>query len=280
MSIFDGTADIINRSLFGARPVEYQQITALRLLADSSAENPDGVALVRSLYENTIERWREVNGRFPRRASSQNWRFELYPTISDQNHSIEKQVEKRIALLAQQGRLVRNDWANQIPVASGLLNANADKKACVDLAQRTAPACFDLIELKMDVGSGHAVFAAMEALRYGVMYLFARRHARELGYVLGGSGMLGAQRIRLIVLAPASYYHGVPPRLLLYLCDALNAGIAAACRNDGPAGLSMELDFEQLGEPFSWPCSDDQLIEALLRRRPVLANTAPYTSRS
>jgi hypothetical protein len=69
--------------------------------------------------------------------------------------------------------------AHQVPVASGVLDGNRDKKSCVDLVCRTAPGCFDLIELK--VGSNHAVYAAMEVLRYGVLYLFSRRFAGELG---------------------------------------------------------------------------------------------------
>ncbi|MBL0158277.1 MAG: hypothetical protein IPP47_14415 [Bryobacterales bacterium] len=128
MSIFSGAAAVINRSLFASRPVEYQQVMAMRLLAANGPVTVDGAALVHALYEHTVERWREVNGRFPRRASAENWRFTLNTFISERNSSREKQVEKRIAQLAEQGRLCRDDWANQIPVASGLLNQHADKK--------------------------------------------------------------------------------------------------------------------------------------------------------
>jgi hypothetical protein len=266
MSIFDGTADIINRSLFGLRPIEFQQLTALRLLVERGPAHLDGASLIRALYDHTVERWRAVNGRFPRRASAENWRFTLNTKISERNTSREKQVEKRIALLAEQGRLGKDEWANQIPVASGLLDQHADKKACVDLARRTGPGSFDLIELKLDPASGHALFAAMEALRYGVLYLFSRRLGRDLGYVSGGSGLLGAQRIRLVVLAPASYYLGVPPALLQGLRNQLNTGLATECRREGPAGLAMEFEFEQFSEPFCWPGTDDDLIAALLRR--------------
>jgi len=268
MSIFDETSAIIDRCLFGPRPVKYQQVTALRFLAEHGVAGLDGAALVHLLYEHTVQRWRDVNGRFPRRASSENWRFTLNTKISEQNASREKQVEKRIALLEEQ-RSGGNEWANQVPVASGLLDHKADKKACIDLAHRIGPGCFDLIELKMDEGSGHAIFAAMEALRYGVLYLFSRRWARELGYVMGGSGLLGAQRVRLIVLAPAAYYRGVSRELLVSLRDALSLGLAAECARAGPAGLIMELDFEQFGDSFHWPCRDEHLIEAVLQRHTV-----------
>jgi hypothetical protein len=274
MSIFDGTAGIINNSLFGSRPTEFQQLTALRRLAEIGLAHLDGPSLVRSLYDRTVERWRAVNGRFPRRASAENWRFTLNTKISERNPSREKQVEKRIALLAEQGRFSKGEWANQIPVASGLLDQHADKKACIDLARRTGPGSFDLIELKLDPASGHALFAAMEALRYGVLYLFSRRSGRELGYVSGGSGLLGAQQIRLVVLAPASYYRGVPASLLQSLRNEVSLGLATECRREGPTGLTMELAFEQFGEPFRWPSRDDDLVATLLRRHSTLEDAS------
>jgi hypothetical protein len=272
MSIFDGTAGIIDRSLFGTRPIEFQHLMALRLLGEGGSVHLDGASLVRELYDHTVERWRAVNGRFPRPGSTENWRFTLNTKISELNTSREKQVEKRIARLAEQGRFGKGEWANQIPVASGLLDEHTDKKACVDLARRTAPSSFDLIELKLDPASGHAVFAAMEALRYGVLYLFSRRLGRDLGYPSGGSGLLGAQRIRLVVLAPASYYLEIPGALLHSLRDELSGGLAAECRREGPAGLTIDLAFEQFGEPFGWPSSDDDLIAALLQRHSVLTS--------
>jgi hypothetical protein len=102
--------------------------------------NLDGASLIRELYDDTVDRWQAENGHFPRRASAENWRFTLNTKISGRNISAEKQVEKRIAILAEQGRLRKDEWANQIPVASGLLNRHADKKACVDLSQRMGPA--------------------------------------------------------------------------------------------------------------------------------------------
>ncbi len=269
MSIFDGTADIINRGLFGMDRIEFQQLTALRRLAEHTPKGLDLGSTVRELYDHVVEQWRAVNGRFPRTASDKNWRFTLETNISERNTSREKQVEKRIALLAEQGRLGENEWANQIPVASGLLDRHSDKKACIDLARRRAPGNFDLIELKINPSSGHALFAAMEALRYGVLYLFSRRFGKELGYVRGGSGLLGAERIRLVVLAPVNYYCGIPPALLQFLCNQLNAGLSTECCREGPVNLSMEFEFEQFAEPFSWPSSDDELLSTLLRRHSV-----------
>lgn len=280
MSIFEGTPHIINRHLFGPQAVDFKQVTGLRLLTERGLTHLNGAALVRELYDHTVERWRAVNGRFPRRASIENWRFTLNPKISEHNASPETQVEKQISFLAEQGRLGKKDeWANQIPVASGLLNGHANKRACIDLAQRMGPRSFDLIELKLQPGSGHALSAAMQLLRYGVLYLFSRRNGRELGYVLGGSGLLGARRMRLIVLAPVDYYKGISPALLQSLRDELNAGLAMECSGEGVADLTTDLDFHQFGEPFQWPSSESELISALLRRHSI-SQTADYTTQS
>ena len=82
MRIFAAAA-IINRSLFGSRRVDYQQVEALRLLAEERVVSLDGAALIRSLYGHTIKRWRDATGRVPRWASAQNWRFTLNTGISD-----------------------------------------------------------------------------------------------------------------------------------------------------------------------------------------------------
>lgn len=170
---------------------------------------------------------------------------------------------RRGGLASTNGR-IRYQWL------LALLNGTADKKAAVDLGHRNQAGDFDLIELKMSSKSGHALYAAMEVLLYGVAYLFARRHARELGYVWGGSGLLGARRVRLVVLAPAAYYVGVPLAILSSLRSELNKGLAEECSLGGTPGLLMEMDFEQLGPGFEWPCSDERLIEKLGQRHSVI----------
>jgi hypothetical protein len=91
-----------------------------------------------------------------RRASIQNWRFPLKTEIRDDN--------PRIAQLAVGGLLGRDQWANPIPVASGVLNSTANKKAAVDPSHRNQAGDFDLIERKMLTQSGHALFGAMEVI--------------------------------------------------------------------------------------------------------------------
>jgi hypothetical protein len=269
VSIFAGTDAIINRRLFANTSNQYQQITALRILCGNDLHCTDAASLVREMFECMEETWRGSTRRLSKQPSKENWRFTQETEIDVKNSSREKQVEKRIAQLALAGKLETNRWANQVPVASGLLGAHTDKKACVDLAFRQGTHSFDLFELKMSSGAGHPLYAVIEVLRYGLIYLFSRRHARELGYVVGGAGLLAAERIRLAVLGPCSYFRETPPLWLNAFCEALTAGLAAELNRDGPEGLVMEIDAEQFPAWFVWPCSDEDLVRALLGRQPV-----------
>ncbi len=271
MSILAGTDAIINRCLFANAANQYQQISALRILCGKNSLCPNAAALVRELYECMEETWLRSTRRLSTQPSKKNWRFTQEAKMNESNLSREKQVEKRIAQLAQAGSLDADRWANQVPVASGLLGAHTDKKACVDLAFRESPHSFDLFELKISSASGHALYAVMEVLRYGLVYLFSRRHARELGYVIGGLGLLGAEQIRLVVLAPAAYFSEVPSPWLRALCCEMTAGLASEIRREGPKGLSMGIDAEQFPESFAWPCSDEDLVGAVLGRQRVCA---------
>jgi len=271
MSIYTGTDAIINRFLFANTANQYQQSTALRILSGRRTFCPDAAALVRELYECMEETWLGSTRRLSTQPSKKNWRFTQEPSIDEKNTSREKQVEKRIAYLALEGKLDANQWANQVPVASGLLGVHTDKKACVDIAFRQGTHSFDLLELKMSSKSGHVLCAMMEVLRYGLMYLFSRRRARDLGYGIGGAGLLGAEAIRLIVLAPEAYFREVPNPWLRAVCHELAAGLAAELSREGPEGLSMEFDAEQFPPSFAWPCSDEELVRALLGRQRVCA---------
>lgn len=79
----------------------------------------------RRLYE-LIESNRGV-----RIVSQKNWRVEPQTNISDNNKSKEVILERAIAILGERGILP--GWINQVPVASGLVNESADKRAAVDL---------------------------------------------------------------------------------------------------------------------------------------------------
>src|ERR1019366_10111392 len=134
MSIFSGTDAIIDRYLFANTANRFQQISALRILCQNETPCPDAAALVRELYECMEETWLASTRRLLTQPSKKNWRFTQETKIDETNTSREKQVEKRIARMAFEGKLDANRWANQVPVASGLMGVHTDKKACVDIA--------------------------------------------------------------------------------------------------------------------------------------------------
>jgi hypothetical protein len=80
----------------------------------------------------------------------------------------------------------------------------------------------------------------MDALRYGVLYLFSRRSVQDLGYVSSGSGLLGAQRIRLVVLKPEL----TPSSLAGFLDRNMYKKIPAA-QTAGKMGVKENLNFER-----------------------------------
>jgi len=125
---------------------------------------------------------------------------------------------------------------------------------------------FDFIELKMSSAAGHVLYAVIEALRYGVLYLFSRRNARDLGYVIGESGLLGARDVRLVVLAPTAYFSEAPSTWLQTLCDDMNTGLATQVARLGLDTLSMRVDLERFPDWFRWPASDNDLVRAMLER--------------
>jgi len=92
--------------------------------------------LIPTLFErvakNLAENWSEDFSGF-RILSSKNWCLRRETDIACHNTSDETMLEKAIAILAKEDYLL--EWYNQIPVASGLLNSTADRRAALDLAR-------------------------------------------------------------------------------------------------------------------------------------------------
>jgi hypothetical protein len=122
----------------------------------------------------------------------------------------------------------------------------------------------------MGISAGHALFAVMESLKYGIIYLFSRAHARELGYPLGEKGLLDATHIRLNVLAPASYYQHTPGQWLPLLCAELSVALTEEITCRKIKLLSMQVSCEQFPSWFAWPATDEDLIRALISRETCL----------
>ena len=73
-------------------------------------------------------------------------------------------------------------WFNQIPVACGIVSKRETRNA-IDLVCRTAKGVYDFVELKFpkqEHSSEMPLNATIEILKNGVLYLFTRRHLRDL----------------------------------------------------------------------------------------------------
>jgi hypothetical protein len=214
LSIFDGMGGIVDRFL------------------NDPSRDLDGPKLTKALLERMTDNWKACPTRAP---SDQNWRFNKQPKISERNTSKEKILEKRVA------KVTGDDWANQIPTASGLLDPYS-RHCNVDLAERQCTE-YSLLELKWE--SNNPLYAAIEILRYGLVYLFSRLNRDKLGY--NGKKLLAASAIHLRVLAPREYYAENGQNVQLrWLERALSEGVAAAANGQ----LKMDFRFEAFPPDF------------------------------
>ena len=93
----------------------------------------------------------------------------------------------------------REDWSNQVPVASGVVGPNAERRRAIDLVHRRGSGRFEFIELK--IASDTPLYAAIEIIGYTCIWLQARAEAERPSATL-----LAADHIDVIVLAPGAYY--------------------------------------------------------------------------
>jgi hypothetical protein len=252
----------------GKEGYDPEQPTTLLRIAKGDLSKMAGASLIERLYGVAKDMWRTTNGNQPRRGSLENWRFTLVQDFDEQlNDRIETQVEKRIAQIAAAGKLLAaREWANQIPVASGLLNKSADKSAHVDLGHQVRADAYEMMELKMLENSGHALSAAMQATRYASLYLFSRLHRKELGYLIRGNRWLDAGYVGVRVLGPADYYSTIPDlrRVLLWLEGWLTEGYMGFIGTHSISGLTMDFRFTAFPPGFRWPCDDSSLASSVL----------------
>jgi hypothetical protein len=131
----------------------------------------DGVTVVHEIFD-LISRNYDIAGATENKdRSKQNWRWHsLQPQISRHNRSPEVVVERAIASACLE--LGRTDWANQIPVASGLVRGAGDGRRAIDLVRRYSAQHFELIELK--IASDTPLYAAVEIITYCCLWLIAR----------------------------------------------------------------------------------------------------------
>ena len=204
-----------------------------RCLLLSKQPKPDlnGKELIQKILDQINMNWHQGKSH----SNDQNWRWKKNPLTHKRNTSREVVLERWIV------RTTDDDWVNQVPVASGL-SPSAGGRRAIDLVHRCGNGWYDFIELKVDEGGGTPLFAAMEILQYGVLYIFSRENARPLGYKEADKELLRAAGIHLRVLAPAKYYERYE---LSWLEKRINSGLASFLAQPD-RGFKMDFKFETL----------------------------------
>ncbi len=256
-SIMSGVPDIIDRhlGLIG-------HDTRLRLRSKAACRalsgKPPAGFLPERLIDDSLEAIIANRAVVPlsRLPSQQNWRFEKKLKIAPHSKSLEKTLEKAIA------RSSDEHWANQVPTASGLANGRNDRHRNVDLVHRVTPGAFEFIELKVE--SDTPPYAAIEALLYGVLYMYARLNLMPGPKAL--SPIMSASHVSLQVLAPCAYYQGCN---FDWLQLALNDGLKNVTERRFAGKLHMDFAFTTFEENFAWPCNEGDLVRIMADRQPV-----------
>jgi hypothetical protein len=211
----------------------------------------DGTVLVEAIHRLIESNYARAGASANKDRSRENWRWPvLQPQISIRNRSPEVVLERAIAAACD--RLGRIDWANQVPVASGLVASARDGRRAIDLVRRRGEWHFELIELK--IASDTPLYAAIEIICHGCLWLIARDDKPSRA-----SALLDANHIDLRVLAPSKYY---APFALKDIEAALDVGVRTLGQRNG---TTLTFAFERLDErirPDALP-NDDILLGCL-----------------
>ena len=243
-SILDGVYLAIDRWLniddIGQSP-HHRHRSAWQQLDGKSMGSMDGFQLITELLGIIERNWQDTRTGYGKLPSVENWRLDSLPEISKENKSPEVTLERAIVTLSPA------DWANQVPTSSGLCGPTQDKRRAIDLVYKNGFKEYTFFELK--IASDTPLFATMEILIYGILYIFTRQHMNELGYDNGEKVLLQAQTIHLRTLAPKKYYGEVD---LTWLEKAINAGLTKYLSGQAGMPLKMDFGFIAIADEFEW----------------------------
>lgn len=254
LSLFDGVDRLAAHHL---QIASIKHRSALRRLSEAPPAAFDGARFVRGLFELVAENWLQCVDALTGLPSRENWRW-FDPKCDHAAHNSSPEVTLERAIVSAARSLGRDDWSNQVPIASGMIAGGGDRRRAIDLIHRRGPDAFDFVELK--VGSDNPLYAAVEILKYGFVWLLSREHRARLGY--RGKPLVEASDVRLLVLAPHSYYAGLS---LEWLEAGLSQGVTAlgAERQD----VRLSFAFEAFPASFVWPDPDPVAALSALDRR-------------
>ena len=255
--ILAGIEEVINSHLFAdgmLSDFRYLQKRSCNELSRNPPKSFDGKALVTALFERIQENLAvRPNGRAP---SSQNWRLRS----TNVHHLIGPAIHNESAEVKLERAIVQKwptNWTYQMPVASGLFDGHTDKRRAVDLVFDHEDRHYDLVELK--IKSDTPLYAAMEILGYGLVYLASRTDLTgNFNYKASDLPVLKAKKITLCVLAPENYYEASN---LKWLEVAINDGLMQFATPD----LSIDFQFQKFGNQLGNQLPIKVLPETLIR---------------
>jgi hypothetical protein len=255
-SILDGTELLVDPWLGltsrGNPPLFRHKSAAIQLSKRTSIPSPHGFLM--EAYSHIDHNWHRAlkDGKYSK--SKENWRFEKRTEMSPTNSSEEVGLERAIV------RAADDHWANQVPTSSGLVGRSSDKTRNIDLVQHDDDQNFTFIEL--NVKSNNPLFAAIEILLNGLLFIWSRNNASTLYEDGLLPPVLTAKSITLCVLAPIEFYEC--DRLdLTNLCQSINQGLELLeYRSEIPSSF----EFSALRDKFNPNDSPQRLLQSAENR--------------
>ena len=255
MSILAGTGTLVDDWLKiekKGKPPHYRHRSAANELTRRTAPIKGTQDFLEACYWQIHNNWLTAIEAGYSRPSRQNWRWKRHLAVSPGNNSPELLLERAIV------NACGDNWSNQMPTASGLVGPATDKRAAVDLVYRQDSAAYSLVELKID--SDNPLFAAIEILLYGLLFIWSKNNQEELDYDVQVQPLLAADTVLLSVLAPTNYYHSFD---LTTLAVALHSGLVDFGQQHR---LNLSFEFCEFGAEFAYD-STPQLTRSAISGR-------------
>ena len=258
MNILDGLEahadDWLNVEPKG-KPPYYRSKTAANELSRRTSPIAGTLDFLNACYAQIHQDWSAAVAAGNWSRSNKTWRWKQILTLDKENDSPEVKLEQAIV------NACGDDWSNQMPTASGLVGSRANRRTAVDLVYREDATTYSFIELK--VASNYPLYAAIEILMHGVLFVWSENNQEKLGADLQAQPVLAAQSVTLGVLAPREYYQGFD---LTMLATALNSGLDIFGEQNG---VALRFEFCELGVDYSPDLEPGHVKSAIEDRRPI-----------
>lgn len=238
-TLFSGVVDAVNSVL----QRDYRHKGTFKAWRNDPPNVAVGISVVHGVFDVLDEAFPSLVRNAKRRPPSEkNWVYRSCETCSGKTLDAKGEVSLERALVQASKKRGRGQWGNQIPIASGLVNSNIGRRSAIDLVRKGTGGGYEFVELKVE--SNSPLYAAVEILQYGFVWLLSRRNKEALDYGVGT--LLDAEDVRLNVLAPTPYYQEV-------VLGPFQSGVSSAVSEiGGREGVSMTFRFVQFPEDFKW----------------------------